>query len=290
MKGFIVILFLFSSALLYAQDTLGYNYDKRLPEISGIDPSVHHPGHFWVHNDSGGKPELYLVDSQMTIIMTVRLRNAIRSRTKRNGKNIDKTLNVRHIDWEDITGMYCDGKYYLVAGDIGDNLAIRRNIDLYRIVEPVFDDDTVISVDGDMMTLKYAEGARDAEALMYDPHSEKMIIVTKREQNVFVYNFNFNPIKMKIAASGRLDMTYVTAGDINDNGDILVKTYDKVWCFQSDGRNAVALLLEGSPQQLDYQVEKQGEAICWDKEGNLYFTISENPDGIPQPLYRYSGK
>src|SRR5690606_31051496 len=59
--------------------------EKRLSEISGIAASVVNPGLFWVHNDSGGEPEVYLIDKSLNILLTCRLEG------------------IENRDWEDIT-------------------------------------------------------------------------------------------------------------------------------------------------------------------------------------------
>ena len=40
-------------------EVLGLSTDDRLVEISGMVPSVANTGLFWVHNDSGDKPQLF---------------------------------------------------------------------------------------------------------------------------------------------------------------------------------------------------------------------------------------
>ena len=76
-----------------------------LGEVSGMVASRSNPGFFWVHNDSGDEPRIFLIDKELNIKMTCSLEGA----TNR--------------DWEDIAigPGSVDGKNYLYIGDIGDN-------------------------------------------------------------------------------------------------------------------------------------------------------------------------
>jgi hypothetical protein len=61
----LLLLWCFPSVFLFAQDPLRLAKisDPQLQEISGIIPSTYHEGMFWLHNDSGDKAQIYLIDS-----------------------------------------------------------------------------------------------------------------------------------------------------------------------------------------------------------------------------------
>ena len=74
---------------------------------------------------------------------------------------------AEHVDWEDIA---IRGRT-LYIGDIGDNLAQRPEIAVYRMPET--------STVAEKITLRYPDGPHDAEALLVDPRDGTIVIVTK---------------------------------------------------------------------------------------------------------------
>ena len=173
-------------------------------------------------------------------------------------------------------------------GDIGDNRAKRSELFLYRIEEPVFTGDSLINVNAEKMTIHYEEGARDAETLMTDPFTGNMILLSKRERKVKYYDFPFVASEKVISSSGELNLTYLTGGDINSNGDILVKHYDHVYLLRNGGEASVSeMLLQAAWEEVNYKVEVQGEAICWGNDNRSYYTTAERRYDKPEPFYWY---
>ncbi|NIP78348.1 MAG: hypothetical protein GWM90_03765 [Gemmatimonadetes bacterium] len=103
---------------------------------------------FWTHNDSGGDPAVFAVDSTGALLARVRL------------------PGVSNRDWEDIGIGPCEpgGGPCLFLGDIGDNSERHERIAVYRIPEP---DPATDSVSGPVAILlaTYPDGPRDAEGL-----------------------------------------------------------------------------------------------------------------------------
>lgn len=281
--------------------TLGTTNSK-LNEISGMVASLNNPGFFWVHNDSGDEPKVYLVNKDMQILLTVFLEfgvyyeNVVEdSGNKTKIKHIEA---IKSIDWEDITMYTKENENYIVVGDIGDNSGQRSSIALYCFKEPVLNGMSNISISAEKMTLNYAEGARDAEALMFDPISDKMIILTKRDVKSKIYAFTFKPEKTIINSIGTLDLRLyvnddeqtnkITAGDIDKYGNIILKNYSHVFLLKNPYKNqATDVLLNSFPLKLNYIVEPQGESLCWGLDLISFYTVSENRYGNLQPLYKY---
>ena len=66
-------------------------------------------------------------------------------------------------------------------GDIGDNLAQRPSISVYRVSEPRLPaGGAVTALRATRFDLRYPDGPRDAEALLRDPNGGKLVIVQKR--------------------------------------------------------------------------------------------------------------
>lgn len=78
-------------------------------ESSGI---IFFRNKIWTHNDSGGNPEIYAIDTATgAIVQTV---------------NLDGAKNV---DWEDIT----QDDHFIYIGDVGNNRGNRKDLKIYKI-------------------------------------------------------------------------------------------------------------------------------------------------------------
>ena len=243
---------------------------KKIEESSGLVTSAINPGMFWTHNDSGADAELFLIDQEGNIHLKVFL----------SGPD--------SFDWEDIARHGTD----LYIADMGDNDAKREHIIIYKIKEPRWDSlQTQLTLDSfEQMSLQYAEGARDAESLLFDHRTQELIIVTKREKNCHVYAFPFeaNIDPISITSKGTLPATLFTAGDIHPStGEILLKNYKKIYYWGASEKTAVLRIAEGPDYTLPYKEEHQGEAIAWTDEG--FVTLSERNDK-KQKFYFYGRK
>ncbi len=253
--------------------TSGIVKDPLLYEASGIVASRTNPGYFWAHNDSGDGPYLYLIDSLGNIKRKYILKDAF------------------HFDWEDITiGFGPTDNYYLYIGDIGDNLAIRPFINVYRFIEPDIRNttDSVIS-NADNLILKYPDGPRDAETLLYDPVFRNLFIITKREENVRVYETpeQFSDTTTLIFKS-KLPFKKITGGDISASGDeILLKNYNAVFYWIRKTNDPIDKTLSSDHEILHYKSEPQGEAIAWSIHNDGFYTLSERNNSKKQKMLFY---
>lgn len=89
-----------------------------LEEASGATPSAHDPDLFWTHGDSGGEPDLWLVDRSGRARLVVRLDG------------------VRPVDPEALAGARCPEGRCLYVADTGDNALARADPAIHRLVEP----------------------------------------------------------------------------------------------------------------------------------------------------------
>lgn len=263
-----ILLSLSSCAIRYHRESTGLVLDEQLSEISGIVPSAYHSGLFWVHNDGGNSPILYLIDTLGTIHARLFLDHA------------------KNRDWEDLTQGQENGVSFLYIGDIGDNKKLRESVQIYKVKEPTEKQGDLTAMP-EVMNIRYADGARDAEALMHDPQTDELILVTKRELNVHVYAFPFKQGDQQIARKGTLHHTWITGGDINEAGEILLKNYGHVFYWpQNSEQSAVDRLLEQRGKAISYRREPLGEAICWIPSGG-FITISEQFRQKTVKIYRY---
>ncbi len=286
--GWILHLVIFTAVLMSSSWAFAQPYESRiaqgkithpeLNELSGMVESLAHPGHYWVHNDSGDRARLFLIDS------TARHRASV------------EFLDLQARDWEDIAFMCRDGRDYLVIGDIGDNKAQYDEIYIHLLEEPRFllgtsSIDTVVDMQVRTYTFAYTEGPRDAESLFFDPQSETLYLITKRELSVGVYRVDFpdNPSDHgRLVWEASLPLTYVTAADMNASGEeLLVKNLLEVHYWHRKPGESVAAMLGRPSVRLPYFPEPQGEAIAFRRDGKGYVTISEQALGMEAVLYFY---
>ncbi len=253
----------------YTQEVIAVIEDDRLIEASGIEESYENPGYFWTHNDSGSGPTLYLIDNNAQIVMELELGGIINR------------------DWEEIVTAKIGGKSYIYVAEIGDNKAVHESVRILEIPEPRLEGKSKITIDKreiDVMSFTYAEGARDAEAVLYDHNQNEFVLVTKREKNALVYSFPFVPNEQPavIKSKGTIPAKLFTAADMNEQGEILLKHYGAIYYWGESEKPAVDRILAWDAVMVDYIPEPQGEAICWHK-GDFY-TISEKNIGKPQEM------
>lgn len=238
-------------------------------EVSGMVASFRHPGHFWLHNDSGNEPELILIDS--TGLQKARL----------------AVQGVRNRDWEDIARR---GDTIFIA-ETGDNDAKYDTVFVYAVLEP----DTIADGPVDLLAkypMQYPDGRRDAESLMVDHTTGDWFIVSKREDRVRVYRYAApqRPGALTTLERMPLELPFrlATAADMAPNGrEIVIKTYAAIYLWQRGEGEPVSVALQRSPAKQPYVPERQGEAIAYTLDGSAYFTASEIELDDPQLLIRY---
>lgn len=237
-------------------------------EASGIADSKRNKGYLWVQEDSGNPAQLYLLAHDGKVKKTIHIAGA------------------RNIDWEDM--VLAAGDIYL--GDIGDNFRINTSGTFYKFPEPSMDVDTVTSFE--TIRFFYPDGAHDAEAFLVDPVSKDIFIITKRDSPSRIYKISY-PYKTndlnKATAVGTLTYNWVVSAALSpDTKTILVKTYAGVMSYQRSGKESLDKVLQHTPKKQPYQVEPQGEAICFAVDGSGYFTLSEKGGASFVNLYFYS--
>lgn len=244
-------------------------------ELSGLASSIAHPGLLWAHNDSGDQARIFLIDPSTG---EIRLETALQG--------------IKNVDFEDITIQTINEQTYIVVGDIGDNSGHRPLVSLHRVKEPTSLSKKRIVLPKshiETMHIKYAEGARDAETLMSDVDGD-LIIVTKREESNYLYSFTFEPEKTKtLISKGRIKINNITAGDINRDGEIVLRNYAQIFYWPASRTPAIKRLATEKPLGIPTAPEPQGEAIAWSNEHELY-SIPEKPFMFEQVIFHYPSK
>jgi len=260
---------------------VGRLQDKQLDEISGIAASGVFNDIYYIHNDSGDTSRFFAIMPDGKIRKTIYY-------------NGDPKVPQGVVDCEDIAvgpGPVA-GKSYVYMGDIGDNDAVRKYITIYRMEEqPSWAKDSLINTTAVPLHLKYPDGPKDAETLMIDPIQKLICIVSKRSDTVKVYttplSYKANDTlvltkRSKLFFEGIKPFKWITAGDISKDGkQILLKSYAKVYYWPRNTDESIWQTMQKKPQELPYQVEKQGEAIGFTPDGKGYYTTSE---GVYSPI------
>lgn len=249
----------------------------RIDEASGLAHSLINPDILYTHNDSGGEASVFAINTEGQLVAEIQI----------------PLLSNR--DWEDIATALDpeNGKSYIYIGEIGDNNARYPSVAVHRIPEPAITgaDSIIVSAAAQSYQIEYADGARDAEALFVEPDSGDIYILSKREERVGIYLVSYPQSSSEINIAkrlGEMDMGWVTAADISpDSKYILVKNYHSIRRFKKGKRRSVYKALNRRGKSMQYQLEPQGEGICFDAKAKGYHTLSEAAQEEPQVLYHY---
>jgi hypothetical protein len=254
--------------------------NKKLEEVSGGAASINNPDYFWLHNDSGNGPEVFLVDSKLNILYTCTLKD------------------VENRDWEDIAvgpGPE-EGKSYIYIGEIGDNDAKYKTKYIYRLEEPKWDGKsaTATITSFDTIAFELPDAKKDSETLLLDPSTKDLYVISKRDEPVWLYRIKYPQNTKATTTAERLtSMPFVkiVGGDFSPDGKkILLKNYEHIYYWETDGRKSIADLLKEKPFEIPYELEPQGEAIMWARDNQSFYTISEKNVGKESYLYIYQAK
>jgi hypothetical protein len=252
--------------------------DEEITEASGLAASRANPECFWIHNDSGDKPRLFLVDAKGTTRLIASVQNA------------------EAYDWEDLCSFEKEGKSYLLIGDTGDNGRVRKGKDnacrLYLVEEPKTElEKKTRSVKLPVVSeieFTYPGGPVDCESLAVDTEKNLILLVSKTDPfqcQVFSIPLELSPKKRKVEATSvrKIGMAWATAMDVSPDGRTMVivnplsgvlveRQKDEAWS-DAFARQALPLTLP---------VRRQGETVCFSTDGRRLFLNSE---GQGEPLW-----
>ena len=263
-------------------------------ESSGLAVSRRMPDILWTHNDSGGAPVLFALDTAGRKRGTLRI------------------TGVKNEDWEDIASFQRDGKAWLLIADTGDNDAERKSVWLHVIEEP---EASRLSPGGELsvapaysLRLRYEDGPRDCESVTVDPTEGAVYLLTKRDEPPRLYR-----VPLARAAG---DVVAKFVGPVGElEGTTVIDTVFKrvagkraAWPtgleFAADGRAAVVLTYAGpavferrgtepwsdtlrrTPARLLFHGLPQAEGVCFSSDGHAIYVISESAPN----LVRYDRK
>jgi hypothetical protein len=249
-----------------------------LTETSGVAASTTNPGVLWAHNDSGDTARVFAMTASGGHLGWFGLDGA------------------SAIDWEDMAigpGPLA-GRRYLYVGDLGDNQRVRESVVVYRVAEPGIDQqqppgDGQTLEDVEAFVLRYPDGAHDAEALLVDPATGDLVIVTKEASGqAGVYTHPAGATGETLSRQDPLVLgsgVLVTGGDAAPDGEtVVLRTYTSVLVFPRPAGRPLHEALAASRCTGASAAEQQGEAIAVTADSRGYVTISE---GTQPPVNRF---
>lgn len=239
--------------------------DPGITEASGIAHGLASRGVFYVQNDSGDSNRFF----------------AVARRTGETAATIIVT-GARNVDWEDLAVADSPrGTPSVWLADIGDNDAVRDDVQLYEVAEPHVDPSwrnrtLRVPVDREWQ-LRYPGGPVDAESLAVSPDGTPYI-VTKSFGGATVYrvppwrpgghvqtlrrvgriSFHATDTGNPFGLFGQLT---ATGAAISPSGVVFaVRTYSDVWAWRVSG--SIADTLRHKPVVVPLPRQPQGEGLA----------------------------
>jgi len=185
-----------------AQDLSGV-LPARINEASGLIASEQSPGIYWTHNDNIDLPASSR--KSQPLIFAINQTGALQGSLYLTG--------TTQRDWEAITAARINGTPTLIVGDIGDNRGKWPDYRLWFIPEPLRPSPQASATPTALLRFRYPEqtpqkpqqsdksamqgaennagkndtkdngrGGFDAESLAFDPRTQALLILTKREK------------------------------------------------------------------------------------------------------------
>jgi hypothetical protein len=228
----------------------------------------------WAQQDSGTAPELFAVGQR--------------------GKMLGRfAVDATNVDWED-AARGPDGT--VLVGDIGNNFRNRQRITVYRVHVRDFDSLPATprpqTIAAEATEYEWPQRPFDTEALLYDPRTENVFVVTKAldqtsgafDPATYVYRLDAPAGQRRVGTMTRVaaiqlgDGRMVTGGDVSfDGSTIALRTYDAILVWAREEGKTVPRSLRGTPCEAPVPDEAQGEAIAFLPDGSLV-TASEGPN------------
>lgn len=241
---------------------------EEVKETSGL---FFHNGRLWTHNDSGGKPILYALDTT-TFEVVQRI-------------TLDK---VKNKDWEDV----CTDGENVFVGDFGNNKGNRKDLRIYMF--PLADipqgGDAVLTVDS--ITFRFADQTDFSKRKVHDFDCESFFASDK---NLYLFSKGWETGTTRLYRLPKTPGDYVaevvngfdsqgllTGADYDRENHVLVlvgyvKTIWKpfmylIFDFDENGES-----LSNCRFEMPHLAGAQTEGVCFFDNGRCYLTAETSP-------------
>ncbi len=206
-------------------------------------------GYYWTHNDSGGSPELYMINSQGQLFDTLKIPDA------------------SNIDWEDLAK---DNKGNIYIGDFGNNASRRKDLTIYKRGYNKIEKITFEYGDQDFSdTLK---SVFDCEAFFWNNDSLYLFTKswTKGKKISKIYAVSDQPGHYLLQPiDSTFFKTQVTGADISPDGSkFALITYGKIFLFGIENKQ----INFKKPLNCIKVGKNQTEAIVFENDRKIIFS------------------
>lgn len=259
--------------------------DYDILECSGLDLSRRNQGCFWLHNDSGDSPRLFLVDD----VGETRLRLHV--------------TGAKAIDWEDLTTGEIDGQSMLIVGDVGGNAKQRDEIMLYLVLEPQIDllqKNAIVDTQQTpyrSLRVRVPGGVTNYESIGFDSSDSSILFIEKSALGGRVYSIevpNEDPsekglersVDAKLIAGSAVPTA--TACDVSEDGSKLIAiNYFAGFLYERkrvDGKlESWQDALSQEPKTFPLPKLRQAESVCFSADSQSIYVSSEF---VPTPIIK----
>lgn len=226
--------------------------DPRFTEISGMTYSQRHEDVLYLHNDSSGGPLVFAVDARTCRTLA--------------------TLTISGIEARDLeaigSGRDARGRPVLWVADIGDNRDSWPEVRLHRIREPQRLVDRTMRATTYRFT--YPDRPHNAEAILTDPASERVWVVTKQSARGRLYALpTLRRDRVVVARPVEDAGAFVTDASISPDGSrFVIRDY-------VDAEVRSGLPPGSDPRTVYLPIQLQGEAVTWTPDGAALLVASE---------------
>jgi hypothetical protein len=233
--------------------------DRRIGESSGLAVSPTHKGIYYTHNDSDAGPQFYAVGADGRTRATFTLAGAAAR------------------DWEAMAASVdtATGRGVLWFADIGDNFdGAWPDVSVYKVVEPTHIRDATLRAT--RYRFRYADGARNAEAIMVQPGTGRLYVVSKE----FAGSIYRAPARLRtdrvnvLRRVGPAPIMATDAAYAPDGSSFVIRTYFSASVYSAPGKLIAKVTMP--PLQ-------QAESITYTPDGLSLLTGSE---GANSPVWQ----
>lgn len=278
---FLILTFLLMVPLLSAQEEgyVGYTplfapeFKAELPmEVNETSGLFFHNGRLWTHNDSGGKPILYGLDTTtFEVVQRITL------------------VNAKNKDWEDI----CTDGENVYVGDFGNNKGKRKNLRIYVFPLKAIPDkgDASIAVDsirfsfGDQTSFDHKRHEHDYDCEAMFATDKYLYLFSKgwATGTTRLYRLLKTPgVQVAEVVNGFDSQGLITGADY-DRGNrtlVVVGYVNKVWLpflYLIYDFDDAGVKLSNHRFELHNYLGTQTEGICFYGKGKCYLSAETSP-------------
>ena len=241
---------------------------EEVRETSGL---FFHNGRLWTHNDSGGKPILYALDTTtFQVVQKLTLKN------------------VKNKDWEDV----CTDGETVFVGNMGNNKGNRKNLSIYTFPLSAIPDNGDATIKVDSITFSFGDQTDFSKRKIHDFDCEAMFVT---DDNLYLLSKGWETGTTRLYRLPKTSGKYVaevvngfdsqgliTGADYDRENHILVivgyvKTIWKPFMYIIFDFDEAGVKLTHRRFEMPQLAGAQTEGICFFDEGRCFVSAETSP-------------